>query len=140
MGRGVGRFAAIVGLVSLIGGATALASGSSIKVKAPRANVRVGRSFDVTVSGNALGKNAKRLRGFEGGYTNGRAIKCKASYSQEVSAYPSLTQQVYAVHGHFKQVYGYTATHAGSKAFCAYLTNKSGTATSAHASAHWSNG
>jgi len=129
----------VVIMTPLIVAGTAFAASSTLTVKGPHKMVASGAKYEVTISGTAA-EGASTMEELEGGYANGTAIKCDTTYRAEVTKYGSQEFVAYSVTGRFVKHVILFANSSGDKALCAYLTNAAGTATYAHASAHWRNG
>ncbi len=145
---GVGlRSLGVAAGVALIVAVNALAGayGSTISVKGPT-SVAAGSTYNVKVSGQTASQKwihtskANTVAAFEGGYSNGTPIHCYSSFASENNLYAHLALKQFAAHGAIKHTYGFTATHTGTKALCAYVIDKNapgGPSTFTHGSATW---
>jgi hypothetical protein len=128
-------------LASPLGAGTALggAYGAFVRISAP-STVAFGATYTVTVSGLAPGK-ANMLVAFEGGSAI-KALRCYPQFAVESRRFPTLERtEQYSVHGRFAdKTFGFVATHAGPKGFCAYVINSKapgGPSTFVHGQATW---
>ena len=107
-------FVAVLMVAAVIGGGTALAAGSTLKVNGPGTTVTSGSPYTVTVSGNASGK-ANALIGY---VTTGSP--CKSTLNAERSQ-PAGEVGPDTVHGKFTKKFPFSAARTGKRVFCAYL-------------------
>jgi hypothetical protein len=139
--------AAIAMPITLIAAVSALAGayGSTISVKGP-SGVTFGSTYNVKVTGQTASQKwihtskANTVAAFEGGNSAGKPIHCYSSFASEHRQYSQLELPQFAAHGGFRHTYGFTATHTGTKALCAYVINKNapgGPSTFVHGSTTW---
>jgi hypothetical protein len=131
----IGLALLISGLLALTGASDALAAGSSIKLRGPHLNL-YGTSFHYTASGSASGR-ADHVYGWEVPYTP----KCASTYKAESSRaqIALFVNKAVAKHKHFSIVIPFFARNTEQHRFCAYLVNKAGGSTLAHAETTWRN-
>jgi hypothetical protein len=128
--------ALVVASLMVVGGAFA-ASGGLI-VTGPGKTVPANATYTITVSGDAT-QAATRLWAFQGAVGSGPSAKCYATVKEEL-AYNGLGPKAYPVSGPFKQTIQYPNASTGPKMFCAFLANKRGSVTYAHAgTTSWTN-
>jgi hypothetical protein len=131
-------------LALLIAAGTALAAGTTLRLRGPSGTLNADTRYTVTASGSA--SHSYRLFAYEGGEIGGarNAIGCYSTQGAEYARYkPSANVHVYlgsySVDGSFSRSWTLVARNPGPRSFCAYLASSSGNKTYAHASLHWTN-
>ena len=117
--------------VGAVSGATALAAGNTLNVKAP-SSVKLGDHYEITTSGHASGQ-ANYIVGFE------TTVPCKSNYRAESKflGYPTTAPLGGPVSGDFSKVVKFHAQTPGNIYWCAYLVNFKSVKTYAFAKAHF---